>query len=409
MSNNKDKNGESLSFQEKKLMGVTVNIIIFGLVSLFTDFSTDMVDTVLPLFLLSIGANFTILGLISGVSTATGNILKGVSGWLSDKLKKRKKLVITGYSLSNISKPLIAVFPFWETTLVLKFADRVGKGVRTSPRDAIIADSQEDNKKTGSAFGFHRALDTLGAILGPITAFLLIGLLLNFTTSTKLIYQIIIGISIIPGLVSVVLVIFARDIKKEDDSKSEKKKDKWTKQFILLVAILAVAEFASIDLAFFIARSQDFISYQFIPLIVAISNISYVVFSLIGGKVSDKVGRKIIIILGLIVLLLCSILLMFDYPPGFYLIWFITLIFILFGVYHGLVDPVSRAMVSDVTSFKKKGKAYGLYYLIVGLVTLPESIIFGFFYDFYGHNIAFLFSSIFLFISIVIFALKKFR
>ena len=288
MSENKEIKRRSLSFQEKKILGVTVNIIIFGLVSLFTDFSTDMVDTVLPLFLLSIGANFTIIGLISGASTATGNILKGLSGFLSDKMKNRKKLVITGYSISNISKPLIAVFPFWETTLVLKFTDRVGKGIRTSPRDSIIADSQDNGKKTGSAFGVHRALDTLGAILGPTTAFLLISFLLNLTTNTTLIYQIIIGISIIPGLVSVVLVIFAKDIKKGTDSKSEKKKDKWTKEFVFLVAILAVAEFASIDLAFFIARSQDFISYQFIPLIVAISNISYVVFSLIGGKVSDN-------------------------------------------------------------------------------------------------------------------------
>jgi len=405
---NKKKN--KIPFQEKIIFGVTVNILLFGLVSLFTDYSSDMVNSVLPLFLLSIGAGETIIGAISGVSEAVGNILKGVSGWISDKIKNRKSLVIGGYALSNISKPLIALFPNWESILVLKFTDRIGKGLRTSPRDAIIAESSTLSHKTGAAFGIHRAMDTTGAILGPLTASLLLIYVFTNSTNITLIYQFIIGLSLIPGIIAIVFVILAKDIKRERE-KLEHRPNSITmnKKFVSLVVIMAFAEFASIDLAFFILRARDFISFQFIPLIVALSNIVYVLFSIIGGKISDKIGRKNVILSGLGILLICSVILIFNYPPGLYLAPLITSIFVLFGMYHGLVDPVSRAMVSDIVGNNRKDKAYGLYYLTIGLVTLPESILFGYFYQFFNYSFAFTFSSIFLAICMCIFAIKKFK
>ncbi|MHA1270003.1 MAG: MFS transporter [Candidatus Helarchaeota archaeon] len=410
MSETIPKKKKSKSIQEKIVFGVSFNIILFGLVSLFTDYSSEMVSSVLPLFILSIGANATIIGVITGVAEATGNIMKGVSGWISDKVKNRKNLVVGGYMLSNFSKPLIAVFPTWESTLALKFADRIGKGLRTSPRDAIIAEGSMGTHKTGSAFGIHRALDTMGAILGPFTASLLIIFFFSFTSNVTLVYQYIIALSLIPGLIAIVFVILAKDIKRNNKDKSSQLSSKIIdKKFVSLVVILAIAEFASIDLAFFIVRARDFMPDQFIPFIVALSNVIYAIFAIFGGKISDKIGRKIVILSGLSILLLCSILLIFTYPSGPYLTIFITSIFVLFGLYHGLVDPVARAMVSDAVGKNKKDKAYGLYYLIIGLVTLPESTLFGFFYQSFGYSFAFTFSSIFLAISICIFAVKKIK
>lgn len=394
-----------LSFQEKSFLGVSINVMLFGFVSLFTDFSSDLVTSVLPLFLLAIGANATILGVISGVSEATGNILKGVSGYISDKIRRRKVLVIAGYGISNVAKPLIAFSPTWEPVLILKFTDRIGKGIRTAPRDAIIADS---GGKKGGAFGLHRAMDTAGAVLGPLVAFFLI---LFFATTTKNLvatYAGVILFSIVPGLVALFFIIVAKDPKRAKDVFKPEEPSKITRKLISLVAVMAIAEFASIDLAFFIIRAKDFIPEFGIPLVVALSNVVYLVFAIYAGRLSDSIGRKPAILIGLGLLLATSIGMAIPYPPAFYCAILIIIFFVLFGAYHGFVDPVSRAFVSDLVP-SKKGRGYGLYYLVVGLVTLPESILFGLFYDYLGFTFAFVYSSILLAVCMVIFALKKFN
>ncbi|MHA1143861.1 MAG: MFS transporter [Candidatus Helarchaeota archaeon] len=401
---------EGLSFQEKQFLGVSINVILFGFVSLFTDFSSDLVTSVLPLFLLSIGANATILGLISGVSEATGNILKGVSGYLSDKIRNRKALVFAGYGISNIAKPMIGLFPNWLTTLGLKFTDRIGKGLRTSPRDAIIADS---GGKTGGSFGLHRAMDTTGAVLGPLVAFFLIFYFFFLTRNLTLTYAGVIIFSIIPGLIALVFILVARDPKREKERFKPEEQAPIKKELIYLIVVMAIAEFASIDLAFFIVRAQDFIMAPFIPLIVALSNLVYVFFAIFAGRLSDKIGRKPTILMGLGILLLTSIGMAIPYPPMLFTVPLIVIFFVFFGMYHGFVDPVARAFVSDIMGKNKKGRGYGLYYLVIGLVTLPESIIFGFIYDHafppFGYVFAFGYASVILSICIVIFAIKKFN
>ena len=176
------------------------------------------------------------------------------------------------------------------------------------------------------------------------------------------------------------------------------------------LAVFLIAEFASIDLAFFIVRACDFMPQFAIPLIVALSNLFYVIFAIFAGRLSDKIGRKTTILMGLGILLITSLGMSIPFPElGILSILVITLFFALFGIYHGFVDPVSRAFVSDVTGKSKKGRGYGLYYLVVGLVTLPESIIFGIIYQFFGFTSAFLYSSVLLAVSMAIFAIKKFN
>ena len=385
----------------RSILGININIFLLGLTSLFTDWSSEMIGAILPLFILTIGGNAVIIGLIEGISNATSNILKGFSGILADTKKletNRKGMVIAGYSISNFAKPLIGLFPNWLFTLGLKFTDRMGKGVRTSPRDAMIADYEE--KKRGKSFGIHRALDTMGAIFGPLTASIL--LFIGFT------YNIIIIISIIPGTIAICILLFVKETKKfirDQDERSQKP----TRKFLRMMFILGVIEFASIDLAFIIVRAADFVLPAFIPLLIVATNILYVIFALIAGNLSDKIGRKKLIVIGLLILLLVSISLIFNYPVNIFSIIIIILIFLLFGIYMGIVDPVARAYVADISGKKKKGTAYGIYYLFIGIISMPESILFGFFYEAFSFTFAFTFSSILLIISILIFILTDFE
>ncbi|MHC1591628.1 MAG: MFS transporter, partial [Candidatus Helarchaeales archaeon] len=311
--------------------------------------------------------------------------------------------------ISNIAKPLIGLFPnpvtTWITTLFLKFTDRIGKGLRTAPRDAIIADS---GGKTGGSFGLHRAMDTTGAVLGPLVAFFLIFYFFSIFQNMTLTYAAVIIFSIVPGSIALVFIIIARDPKREKGKFEPKESSPITKELVQLIVIMAIAEFASIDLAFFIVRAQDFIFAPFIPLIVALSNLVYVFFAILAGRMSDKIGRKRVILMGLGILLITSIGMAMPYQPSLILIPLIVTFFVFFGMYHGFVDPVSRAFVSDLMGKRKKGKGYGLYYFVIGIVTLPESIIFGFIYDAFSYFVAFLYASVLLGICMIIFGLKKF-
>ncbi|NHI94888.1 MAG: MFS transporter [Candidatus Lokiarchaeota archaeon] len=394
-------NGIKDKIAVRTVLGVNLNIFLLGLTSLFTDWSSEMIGAILPLFILSIGGNIIVIGLIEGISNATSNILKGVSGILADTRKletNRKGIVAAGYSISNLSKPLIGLFPNWLVTLGLKFTDRIGKGVRTSPRDAMIADYEDKNR--GKSFGIHRALDTMGAIFGPLTASIL--LFLGLT------YNIIIIVSIIPGVIAISILLFVKETKKlVKDQKEAGQKP--TKKFLKMMIVLGVIEFASIDLAFIIVRASDFVLPAFIPLMIVATNILYVIFAIVAGDLSDKIGRKKMIVAGLIILLSISIMLIFNYPINFFSIMLITIIFIMFGIYMGVVDPVSRAYVADLSGKKKKGTAYGIYYLFIGLISMPESILFGFFYETFSYTFAFTFSSILLVICIIIFLFQDFR
>ena len=391
---------------QKLIFGVSIPVFIMGLVSLFTDISSEMIQSILPLFILSIGGTILILGIISGVTTALSNILKGVTGWMSDKINKRKPFVVAGYTISNLSKPFIGFSPSWEFVLGLKATDRFGKGLRTSSRDTLISYYAVEK---GKAFGLHRAMDTLGAVIGSLLAFLLL-----YWAWT---YSEIIFFSLIPGICAIVLILTVKDVDptKLDETKlrfyGHPRVDKIDKNFIRLIIILGVIEFASLDIAFLIIRSTDYIppeSLFMIPLFYLLSNIVYVFFSPINGSISDKIGRKPVIVLGLSLLLVSCVILAFPTNISLNSLVLIILIYIMFGFYLASVDPISRAYIADLAGKNKRGRAYGYYYLSVGLISLAESIIFSLIYELYSFTWAFIYISIMLSICIVIFVLTDF-
>ncbi len=401
----KNNSKKRVNQKKKMILGVSVPVFIMGLVSFFTDVSSEMIQSILPLFIISIGGTVFILGLISGVTTALSNVMKGFSGWLSDKLNKRKPFVVAGYSISNISKPFIGFSPSWQYILGLKATDRFGKGLRTSSRDTLI--SYYAIKK-GKAFGVHRAMDTFGAVVGSLLA----SVFLFWAWS----YSHIIFFSIIPGVFAIFFILMVKDV---DPLKLDEKKLKYygipkieeiDRNFIKLVIILGVIEFASLDISFLIIRSNDYIGSLIflIPLLYLLSNITYMFFSPITGTLSDKIGRKPVIIIGLSILLLSCFILIFPIESSLFSLILIILIYIFYGFYMASVDPISRAYIADLAGKNKRGRAYGYYYLSVGLISMAESLIFGWIYAFFSYSWAFIYVSILLFICIVIFSLTDF-
>ena len=409
MATNKTTNNQSNSKSIKKqrlIFGVSIPVFLMGLVSLFTDISSESVQIILPSFIIEIGGTVLVLGLISGITNAIANVLKGITGWMSDKINKRKPFIVAGYSLSNLSKPLIGLSPSWEMVLGLKTTDRIGKGLRTSSRDTLI--SYYATKK-GKAFGLHRAMDTLGAVFGSLLAFLLLFLAWSYSQ--------IIFFSIIPGLIAVALILPVKDVSPEElDKKLDKKirKDKMEKidrNFIKLIVILGVIEFASLDVVFLILRASDYIPpdlIYLIPVFYLILNIVYTIFSPINGSLSDKFGRKPIIVIGLSILLVSCVILAFPVEVSLFSVVLIIIVHIMHGFYLASVDPISRAYIADLAGKEKRGRAYGYYYFSVGFISMVEALIFGYLYDAFSFTWAFIYISILLAVCIVIFAITDF-
>ncbi|MHA1486291.1 MAG: MFS transporter [Promethearchaeota archaeon] len=405
MSTKEQSNG--LSTKKKRLIfGVSIPVFLMGLVSLFTDISSESIQSILPLFIFEIGGSVLALGIISGITNAIANILKGITGWMSDKINRRKPFIVAGYSLSNLSKPLIGLSPSWEMVLGLKTTDRIGKGLRTSSRDALISYYAE---KKGRAFGLHRAMDTLGAVFGSLLAFIL----LYFAWT----YSQIIFFSIIPGLIAIALILPVKDIssrelvKKSERKNKKEKMEKVDKNFVKLIVILGVIEFASLDVVFLILRATDYIPVDLIfliPIFYLILNLVYTIFSPINGSLSDKIGRKPIIVVGLSILLISCIILAFPIQVSPFSIVLIIIIYIMHGFYLASVDPISRAYIADLAGKEKRGRAYGYYYFSVGFISMVEALVFGYIYSLFSYTWAFIYISILLAVCIVIFTITDF-
>lgn len=362
------------------LKGIKKNVFIMGLVSLFTDISSEMLYPVIPLFLkLVLGAPMAVVGLIEGLAESTASILKIVSGMYSDRTGKRKPFVVAGYSISAISKPLLAAAYTWPLVLVVRMMDRTGKGLRTSARDALIADSS-DPADMGRSFGLHRSMDTIGAVAGPIIA-----LVLLYMTADN--YRLLFLAAFIPGLISILLVTFfvaeRRSIPSERISFKISQFSRHYKIFLLITVIFALGNSSNV---FLILRAEELLRSDYPDVSTYIVILAYVLFNIVSallsfplGTLSDKKGRRNIMTAGFV----CFAAIYF----GFALIResiFIWPLFIMYGLYEALTGGIGSAYVVDLVSPDKRATALGLYHGVTGIMVLFASIIAGMLWDIFS-------------------------
>lgn len=382
------------------IKGIKKNVFILGLVSFFTDISSEMLYPVIPIFLTAVlGAPMTIVGIIEGIAESTASILKVVSGWLSDRSGKRKPYVIYGYSLSTISKPLLALATTWHFVLAARFLDRFGKGLRTSARDALIADSTED-KYRGRAFGFHKGLDAMGAIIGPLIAILALYFLNGNYTPLFI-------IAFIPALISVILLfVFVSEKKGEKKEGFSSKFSDFSRDFKIFILITILFAIGNSSNAFLILRARDIFEISGgIPSIITsvfgtmavtviviltyvVYNITYSFASMPAGILSDKIGRRKVMVGGF--LLFSFVYLGFALANEGYMVW---ILFAIYGFYMAMTEGVSKAYVVDMVPKDKRGTAIGLYYTATGIFALASSVIAGLLWDKVGPGAPFLFGS----------------
>ncbi len=352
------------------------NVWVVTATSLLTDISSEMIVYLIPLFLSNVlSVRTAIIGLIDGVAETTASLLKIYSGALSDKLGKRKWLTVAGYALSAIAKPFLYIANAWGWVLGVRFADRVGKGIRTAPRDALVADSIDPSQR-GLAFGLHRAGDTLGAFLGLGLAALIVSVAQSqakfLTRST---FQIAILVSIIPAVLAViVLALGARDVAKANPSArptlSLKGFDARFKTFLVIIVLFTLGNSSD---SFIVLRGQERgLNVLQVMLMVMTFNFIYAVLAGPLGALSDKIGRRRLILFGWLAYGLVYL--------GFALSqtgWQVWMLFGLYGVYYAATEGVAKALIADLVPEVQRGTAYGLYAAAVGLTALPASLIAG--------------------------------
>ncbi|WP_411168446.1 MFS transporter [Clostridium sp. MB05] len=381
--------------KEKKYLDLSKNAFVFGFVSMLNDFSSEITVRTLPLFLANVlGVKTSIIGLIEGIADTTATLLKIFSGYISDKIGKRKNLVTIGYGLSTLSKPLLYFANSWFFVLIIRFMDRVGKGIRTSPKDALISESSSKINR-GKSFGFNRAADQLGAVLGLLGASLLLYLTSKgIGTMTANIYKKLVFISTIPALFSVLLIIlFIKDVKKPEGKStimpSFRLKD-FDKSFIYFLVILLIFTLGNSSDAFLILRAQSLgMSIFNIFIMLAMFNFVTSVVSFISGSLSDKIGRKKLIIIGWVIYSL--IYLGFAFAKNS---THIFILYVLYGIYYGCTGGVSKAFIADIVPSSKRGTAYGLYNGAIGIMAFPASFLAGLIWQYINISATFIFGSI---------------
>lgn len=352
------------------------NVWAVGLTSFFMDISSEMVINILPLFLANVlGVQTAIIGLIEGLAEATASILKLFSGWLSDKIGGRKWLAVAGYSFSALTKPFFYFANTWGLVAGVRWVDRVGKGIRTAPRDALVADSVSRENR-GLAFGFHRAMDTAGALTGITIALLVIWLAQrNSLALSKTSFQNVVLISLLPAFLAVLsLVIGAKDV----PVKGQRAAPRFSLRgmgtpFLTFLAIVSIFTLGNSSDAFLILRAQNLgVSVTGILVMLAMFNLIYSLISTPAGSLSDRIGRRRLIIGGW--LIYAAIYLGFAFARQAWQVW---ALYVAYGLYYGLAYGTANALVADLVPENLRGTAYGTYNAIIGLLAFPASFIAG--------------------------------
>jgi len=383
--------------------GITGNVWILGVVSMLTDVASEMIFAVLPVYLSSVlGLSTAVIGLIEGFAEASANLSRMASGIVSDAIKKQKNVVIFGYALSSFSKPLFGFATSAPIMFVVRVADRVGKGIRDAPRDALIADSTK-TKKRGAAFGLHRSMDKVGAVVGPLLAIVLLPLMAYN-------YRDFFLFSIIPGLLSIgVLYYYIREparkrIEAAKLKSSRKMNLNWNlfhphlnrefRRALLVAAIFALGNFSFV---FLMLRLVDFgIAAALIPVAYLVSNLVYMLSATPVGFLSDKVGRKNILAAGYATF--CVLCILAAAGGGVEAGW---LLILLYGLFTATVETMQRAFVVDIVGKERRATALGTYFGTVGLITFFASAIAGVLWQYLGAWAAFGFAAAVAAVSLV--------
>ena len=364
-----------VSFKDK-VRGLPRNVWAVSLTSFFMDISSEMVINLLPLFLSNVlGVKTNIIGLIEGVAEATASILKVFSGWLSDRLRARKWLAVAGYGISALAKPFFYIANTWEVVAGVRWADRVGKGVRTAPRDALVADSINEEQR-GLAFGFHRAADTGGAMLGLLIALLVVWFAQRTTGElTRGTFQTVVLVSLIPALLAVLsLAIGAREVGVTKVRERPRISFRGLgKPFLIFMLIVGLFDLGNSSDAFLVLRAQERgLNILGILGMLVTFNAVYTLVSAPAGSFSDRVGRRRVIIGGWLVY--AAIYLGFAIAGTGWHVW---VLYAVYGVYYGLAFGTTKAMVADLVPEALRGTAYGTYNAVLGILDFPASLIAG--------------------------------
>jgi MFS family permease len=406
---------------------IPMNVIALGIVSLLTDSATEMIYPLIPLFVSTLGSGALILGVIEGVAETTASVLKLVSGILSDRLGKRKLLVVIGYSISSLVRPLTGLVSAAWQIVPVRMADRVGKGIRTAPRDALIA-SSVDPAMRGRAYGFHRAMDHAGAVIGPLLA---VAALLTLTSVFGMkdnlrILRWTFGLALIPGLLAVAAAVFFVREKSDaspSDGASRFSLKGFSGNFITYLSVVLLFTLGNSSDAFLLFRVEEalhqsgalysfihrspalegmlagfgnaeaqkkLVDILFLPLVWSFFHVIKAAFSTPLGALSDRVGRKRVIQIGWGIyafVYLCFALL--DRLPGGWQIVSTLILFAVYALYYAFSEGAEKAFVADLVGPERRGGAFGLYNLAVGLGALPASVLFGVLYKAFGAAVAF--------------------
>jgi MFS family permease len=360
-------------------------VVVLGLVSLLNDAASEMITPLLPIFLTAaLGAGPAIVGLVEGLAEATASILKLVSGRLADRGVPGKSLVVGGYTLSNAARPLIGLAAGWAAVLGLRFLDRVGKGLRTAPRDALIAAAAGPDQR-GRAFGFHRSMDHAGSVIGPLLAFAL----LSAQADLKQVFL----ASAVPGMLVVLLLILGVPGRQAPAALASPRFD-WSalharlKAMIVAAGVLALASVPEVFVVLW--ATQAGMAIVWIPLVWAAASVAKMLIALPAGILSDRVGRVPLLLGGWALRVVVLLLLAYS-NPGDVGVW---ALFMAYSATLAITEPAERSVIGDHAAAEERGTAFGLYHLASGLLILPGALLFGLIWERFGSGAAFATSAV---------------
>ncbi|MFL5526733.1 MAG: MFS transporter [Gemmatimonadaceae bacterium] len=382
--------------------------------SFFTDVSTEMIYPLLPLFLAGIlGANASFIGAIEGVAETTASLLKLVSGWWSDRITSRKPLVVAGYLIASIARPFTAITRSAGQVLAIRVTDRVGKGIRTSPRDALLADSAAPEAR-GLAYGFHAAADNAGAVLGPLVAFMILRLhgVGTLDTSRYLgahdehAIRNVFWLAAIPAAIAMLVLVFVVTDVPRGSRDSEVRAGvvigdtRLSRRFWAYLLVVLLFTLGNSTDAFLLLRANQLgVPVALAPILWAVLNFVKAATGTYGGQLSDRLGRKPLIVGGW--LLYAAVYFAFARAGAPWQAW---ALFAVYGIFYGMTEGTEKALVADLVPKSRRGSAFGWYNLAIGLGALPASLIFGAIWDRSGASSAFLFGATMALVAAVLMA-----